>query len=395
MRFGKELVILFLLIAGIGAGCIGERPTTQTPTPTPETPVTQTPTPTPAAPPKITYEGTIYVSGMGGHFARADVVIDPENEAAPITVKKLKRVVLGDKKKYATHDPRIDADRKIMYWSAYVNDSGKVHYGTINLETNKKAEDRTIDIDPRVTKKPMYCASGQSNNEYLPIFMGYEGYVDVFDKDTLNHKVRVFLDGPDFPVNYKFYHGVNTPDMRQMLLTTNGADKPHGTVTGEVHLFLLDMNALVNGEAKVLKKAKITGAPKTTIAFRQTFTSDGKYLLQSGRDRFFLIDAETLTVIDEEMMPEGWENHDAIPTPDNKYAILTVRVPVDVGAEKPVKDGQIWLYDIEAKKIIGEPVSTCIACHQDLGEAEGKNAILCGLDALWKETEETPTLGCM
>ena len=31
-----------------------------------------------------TYSGTIYVAGMGGHFAKADVTIDPSNADEPV-----------------------------------------------------------------------------------------------------------------------------------------------------------------------------------------------------------------------------------------------------------------------------------------------------------------------
>ena len=43
-----------------------------------------------------TYSATVYVAGMGGHFAKADVTIDPSNEGAPIKVNNLDRVVIGD-----------------------------------------------------------------------------------------------------------------------------------------------------------------------------------------------------------------------------------------------------------------------------------------------------------
>ncbi len=33
-----------------------------------------------------TYSATVYVAGMGGHFAKADVTIDPSNENEPIKV---------------------------------------------------------------------------------------------------------------------------------------------------------------------------------------------------------------------------------------------------------------------------------------------------------------------
>jgi hypothetical protein len=382
------LLALVLVFGVLTTGCI--KPA-ETPAPPVETP-----------PPKVIYEGTLYVAGMGGHFAKAEVTIDPENTASPITINKLTRVKIGNKTSHPVHDPRIDVkDKNIMFWSTYLLDpdaGNKLHVGKTDLTTKKVILDVEVDPPAESQKKPWYCASGQTENEFIPVSMSYEGYIDVRDKATLALKHRVFITGGEFPTNYKFHHGTNTPDMKQFLLLINKADAPHGKPIGEIDLYLLDMAALVNGQAKVNKKNTITGAPGATIGFRQTFTSDGKYLLASGRDRFYLIDGATLTVLDEEMMPKvddmQVENHDAMPTPDNKYAVLTLRYPVPKGPEgKLIMDGQIQLYDIAKKEVVGEPVSTCIACHEDQEVAEGLSAVLCGIDGVWKE--EAPLyVGC-
>ncbi len=96
-----------------------------------------------------------------------------------------------------------------------------------------------------------------------------------------------------------------------------------------------------------------------------------------------------MKLLDEEMIDQG-ENHDAIPTPDGKYAILTLRsdmtTPDEKGGELKIKDGTLLLYDIEAKKVIGKPSSLCYSYHKDTAE-KGKpvwSAILCGADVKWK-----------
>jgi hypothetical protein len=80
------------------------------------------------------------------------------------------------------------------------------------------------------------------------------------------------------------------------------------------------------------------------------------------------------------MMTEG-ENHDALPTPDGKYAVLTIRKKVKTDDGKTITDGMLQLYDIQAKTMIGKPVSTCVACHKD-ADIIG-NATLCGADVNW------------
>ena len=95
-------------------------------------------------------------------------------------------------------------------------------------------------------------------------------------------------------------------------------------------------------------------------------------------------------------MSTGGENHDAMPTPDGKYALLTVRNGKTEACDaegKPVMkdgkvinivDGQLHLYDVDAKKLVGKTASTCFACHKGMGLGD-KPAILCGLDAVYKK----------
>ena len=208
-------------------------------------------------------------------------------------------------------------------------------------------------------------------------------YIDVFDKKDLKLKHRVFLDELGYkPGGYLFYHGTNTPDMKKFVVVINLAE--NGKPIGKIDLLMLDLKELENGKVKVLTKNTITGEPGKTITFRQYFTADGKYLLQSGADRFYLLDGNTLKLIDEELLSVG-ENHDAMPTPDGKYALLTLRQPIEVKLDEGVKhitDGSVLLYDMAAKKVVGKPASTCRQCHEDLHIEE--SAILCGLDGNFK-----------
>lgn len=332
-----------------------------------------------------TYSGTLYVAGMGGHFAKADVTIDPNDSSNPIKAT-LDRIVIGDKVTHATHDPRVDVnDRNILMWSTFKADKdGKLHVGKTDLKTGEKITDVTIAVDARAKgPAPIYCASGQSKTSYMPMTMSTEAYIDVFDKATLKLKHRVFLDSIGYKKGtYQFFHGINTPDMKNFLVVVNmlGAD---GKPSGHIELVFLDLAELEKGKVKMVAGKTLTGEPGKTIAFRQSFTNDGKYLLQSGRDRMYLLNAKTLELLKEEMIKGGAENHDVIPTPDGKYAILSLRETFADAKEGPgIQDGTIQLFDIEAKKLVGKSVSTCAACHNSMG-VKG-SAVLCGLDANWK-----------
>jgi len=70
-------------------------------------------TPAPATS-KHAYSGTVYVAGMGGHIATADVLIDPSADT-PISITNLDRIEIGGSKSHPTHEGRIDGNK--MYWS--------------------------------------------------------------------------------------------------------------------------------------------------------------------------------------------------------------------------------------------------------------------------------------
>ena len=347
------------------------------------------------------YNATVYVAGHGGHFAKADVTVDPNNSENPIKVNGLDMVNIGTTDSHKTHDARIDAnDSNTLFWSTYALDkNGKMHVGKSDLKTGKVIKDVALDPDPRAPGKtgPIYCASGQSKNNYMPIFMGTEGYIDVLDKKTLDRKHRMFISDIGYKAGtYQFVHGNNSNDMKKfvVVVTMKGED---GKMNGKHDVVLVDLPALDKGEWKVLAKTTLTGEPSKTITFRQYFSADDKLIFQSAGDRLWVVDAATLKLVDEKMTkPAYGENHDVMPSPDGNYALLTLRTADAEGCDvegkpimkegKPLKitDGVLALYDVSAKKLVGKTVSVCFACHKGMGKGD-KNAILCGLDANWKK----------
>lgn len=350
---------------------------------------------------KKTYDATVYVAGHGGHFAKADVTIDPNNANDPIKIKALDKIDIGDTRTHKTHDPRIDSNNStVMFWSTYQLDpKGKQHVGKSDLKTGKVLLDIAMDPDKRSTggekKTQIYCGSGQSKDNFMPVFMGNEAYVDVFDKKDLKHKHRIFISDLGYkPGTYQFVHGVNSNKMDRFLLsiTLKGED---GKMNGKIDFVMVDLKQLDKGKFKEIKRATHTGEPGKTINFRKYFSKDDKLVFQAVGDRFWLLDAKTLVKIDEKMS-KGGENHDSMPTPDGKYALLTVRndkTDAFDAAGKPIKkngknvkitDGQLHLYDVEARKIVGKTASTCNACHKGIGLGD-RDANMCGMDAVYKK----------
>jgi hypothetical protein len=336
-----------------------------------------------------TYSGTMYVAGHGGHFAKAEIVIDPSNKKNPLKVKNLGMIRIGNTNTHKTHDARIDAvDNSKMYWSTYKLDKEigvekrMVHVGVSDLNTGKVIKDVPVKLDDRAKwTGALYCGSGQSKKSFLPVTMTGEAYIDVFAKGTLKHKHRVFLDELGYKENYLFMHGVNNPAMTAFAVPINQTSKwsaPNkpGKTLGKVDMVVLDLPALEKGKVKVLAKNTVTGDPKKTKTFRGTYTPDGKLLLQSGGDRLYVLDGKTMKLVNE-VLPLAGENHDAMATPDSKYAVLTLRTK----PSPKIKDGTLQLYDIKKKKLLGKPVSVCIGCHENMGISG--SAVLCGLDGTW------------
>lgn len=338
---------------------------------------------------KKTYNGMVYVAGMGGHFAAADLTIDPNNADNPLKVNKLDMIEIGTAKTHPTHDARIDSkDRNTMYWSTYKpsETDKKLHAGKTDLKTGKVISDVALDVPKEATTNPAnFCASAQSEKFFMPISMASEGYIDILDKKTLELKHRVFINQLGIKgTDGMFAHGVNSPDMKKFLLSVNMTDGAPMKFNGKNNLYVLDMAELEKGKLKKLAETVLTGKPKDasggTITFRQYYSNDGKLIFQSGGDRGWVLDAATLKVLNE-VTPLPGESHDFMPTPDAKYAIFTLREKAKDFEGKDSVDGTLALYDVEAKKLVGKTASVCFACHTE--QKIGK-AILCGMDANWK-----------
>jgi hypothetical protein len=206
----------------------------------------------------------------------------------------------------------------------------------------------------------------------------------------MEHKHRVFISDLGYKGGtYVFLHGINSNDMKKFLLTVTmkGDD---GKANGKVDFVLVDMAALEKGKFKEIARATHTGEPGKTITFREFFSNDDKLIFQSAGDRLWVLDGATLKLVDEKMSPAG-QNHDAMPTPDGKYALLTLRSNTE-GCDangvaipgKMITDGTLQLYDVEAKKIVGKTASVCVACHKGMGLGD-KTSVLCGMDGTYKK----------
>ncbi|MBU0675482.1 MAG: hypothetical protein KJ950_12640 [Proteobacteria bacterium] len=192
---------------------------------------------------------------------------------------------------------------------------------------------------------------------------------------------NVFLDGIVGNLDYFFIHGSTSKDRSKFLVTFND-----NTTAGTSHLYMLDANSVANATPALVSsgtnQATITGDGSgpmgATITFRSSWTPDDSKILLSGGDRFYILDANTLVLkngLEGDNTIAG-QNHDALPTTDGKYALLTLRtLPYAGTANEGKYDGEIQLYDVVNGTPIGNPVSVCNGCH-----GNQRNSVLCGID---------------
>ncbi len=169
-----------------------------------------------------------------------------------------------------------------------------------------------------------------------------------------------------------------------MFVVINEADAPMGAIKGKFHMYMLDAAELEKGNVSKLAEGSIQGNAGSTITFRSNWTADGTKIALAAADTVYVIDATspTLAALGSAASTAG-QNHDALPTTDGAYAILTLRT-----GTAPNVDGQIGLYDMANHQLVGNTVSVCNGCHGASGPSTG-NATLCGIDGVVSKSGTT------
>lgn len=340
------------------------------------------------------YAGTIYAAGVGGHAAVVGVTVDPNDPVAPLAISRLNRLRLGPSQDYGFHDVRIDRTRGragMLFWSTINADSsGGYRYGRVDLASGRVECDVQIAL-PAGSAAPGYCGSGQSQDKYLPVWMGTRGFVDVIDKDTCALERRVYLDEiPGMPPYWSMAHGTNKKDFSEMTFAVNLLDSA-GTYLNRGKLVNVDMASLLAGAPVVTAVGPDVQGPAATTFFRQEWTPDGTTLIQGGKAAFYRFDASLQEQCRYQLPIENGrqgENHDAVLVPNSDYAVMQMRRWVDLGLSAPVVDGQLQLIRLSTCEPVGSPVSMCMGCHAKSGAIKdgtpkATGVVSCGLDSTW------------
>jgi hypothetical protein len=295
----------------------------------------------------------------------------------------------------------------------------------------------------------VYCASAletvSGTNYYTTLSMTVPAYIDTFKRSDIVNGASLVTSGTrtrfyvsDFRPNdlsaasagtdhSLFAHGIaSTPAGDKLYVMVNGITVTDVVTDGSVSTYvspnsptghglnvtahpvgtfigyLLKMSDVVAGTvspSSILASHSITGMGEfttsaPTVGFRSSFTPDGTKILQSGKDRFFVLDATTLepiststgtTLGDQSIGKKSTtgtagsvENHDALSTPDSKYAILTIRYADS--STNSFQTGGLQLYDLTTMKPVGVVTPTCSGCHAGFGTLTTVDHHLCGID---------------
>jgi hypothetical protein len=296
----------------------------------------------------------------------------------------------------------------------------------------------------------VYCASAletvSGTDYYTTLSMTVPAYIDTFKRSDIVNGASLVSSGTrtrfyvsDFRPNdlsnggygtdiSLFAHGINSSPVGDKLyvlvngihvdnVVTNGSvssyvspNSPTGhglNVTahpvGTFIAYLLKMSDVVAGTvstSSILASNTITGmgeftSSAPTVGFRSSFTPDGTKILQSGKDRFFVLDATTLKPITAGTSTLGdktigkksttgtagsVENYDALSTPDSKYAILTIRYADSTTGG--FQTGGLQLYDLTTMQPVGPVTPTCSGCHASAGTLNTMDHHLSGIDGV-------------
>lgn len=231
------------------------------------------------------------------------------------------------------------------------------------------------------------CGSDSSSGPSTPAPKAGNVFLDSLFSAT---SFTVGTGANDPALNYKFLHGCTNPAGTKMFVVVNEATSQQGTTTNKAFTWLLDAVDLTQGTVTALASGTLGPTPvgQENTTFRCTWTDDGTKIALAGGGTFWLIDANSSTLAPlngangtNVMVSAGDHNHDAIPTADGKYVILTMRAkPYSGGtttADDAYLDGQLQVFDATTMALVGSRASVCNDCH---GQASPKNATLCGID---------------
>lgn len=313
---------------------------------------------------KVTFKGTAYIAGHGGHLA----VIDLSTMEPPTDMEKGRIVITeaGSEMEGVIAGMEFEQVKKAggSHGSALVEK--KLIVGLLNgnvvvydLNTGKKS------APVQVGKKFCDAVVGPDGNVYLEDMA--DGNVYIFDPKGLKIVDKL-------PVG-KAVCGIAWTRNNEKAYVS---DMPLGVV------YVIDWKT-----KKTIKEIK---DPEMTFIHQIKMAPDERHLWVTAPNEFdpglkpgthksqiVVIDTKTDKVVDRIVLPDDVRPHDVEFTPDKKYALLSSRTYGN--------DSILAVMDLKSKQIV-QKVSACYACHSKYGievRIDKGSPLLCGVVVDWKK----------
>jgi sugar lactone lactonase YvrE len=342
----KILITLCLAIAAVGYVVLG---TTQSAVE--------------AAAKKVTFNGTAYIAGHGGHLA----VIDLSTMKPPTDIEKDRIVITeaGSEMEGVIAGMKFEDVKKAggTHGSAMVGK--KLVVGLLNgdvvtydMKTGQKSK------PVQVGKKFCDAVVGPDGNVYLEDMA--DGSVYIWDPKGLKAVDKL-------PVG-KSVCGIAWTKNRDKAYVS---DMPQGIV------YVLDWKT-----KKTIKEIK---DPQMTFIHQIQMAPDNRHLWVSAPNEFdpglkpgthksqiVVIDTKTDKVVDHIVLPDDVRPHDFAFAPGGKYVLIAARTYKN--------DSLLAVMNLKTKKIV-EKVSACYSCHSKYGievSIDKGSPLLCGITVNWK-----------
>jgi hypothetical protein len=316
-----------------------------------------------AAAKKVTFNGTAYIAGHGGHLAVIDLSTmkpptDIEKDRIVITEagSEMEGVIAGMKfedvkKAGGTHGSAIVGKKLVV---------GLLNGDVVTYDMKTGAKSKPI----QVGKKFCDAIVGPDGNVYLEDMA--DGSVYVWDAKGLKAVDKI-------PVGKSVCGIAWTKNLKKAYVS----DMPQGIV------YVLDWKT-----KKTIKEIK---DPQMTFIHQIKMAPDNRHLWVSAPNEFdpglkpgthksqiVVIDTKTDKVVDHIVLPDDVRPHDFEFAPGGKYALIAARTYKN--------DSLLAVMDLKTKKIV-EKVSACYSCHSKYGievSIDKCSPLLCGITVNWK-----------
>ncbi|GAB4406426.1 MAG: hypothetical protein OHK0032_01430 [Thermodesulfovibrionales bacterium] len=314
----------------------------------------------------LTFNGTAYIAGHGGHLA----IIDLSTMKPPTDIEK-DRIVISEA---GSEMEGVIAGMKFEE----VKKGGGIH-GSALVEGNKKLivgmlNGNVVSYDLKTGQKSKPISVGK---KFCDAVVGPDG--NIYFQDMADGNVYIFD-----PKGMKLVDKMPVGKAVCGIAWTKNLEKAYVSDMPQGIVYVIDWKT-----KKTIKEIK---DPEMTFLHQIKMAPDMRHLWVSAPNEFdpglkpgthdsqiVVIDTKTDKVVDHIVLPEDVRPHDFEFTPDGKHVLLSARTYEN--------DSVLAVMDLNTKKIV-QKVSACYSCHSKYGievKMDKGSPLLCGVVVNWKK----------